>query len=1191
MNLNEKVAKPPPPKVTSIEPSALVVAPETKTASPTRRYSDTPLILSSPLSRSSARYDVTNTMHRLRSSFTGDMSNQKWLSSYGSLLTNTSSNTLESIELLSNDDDDDDDIIAPIVKRSSLTSPMNNNDMEQQQNYHDNNNNEIKKSQQKRTHHHQHHQHKQQHKHNIKTWIYDILYQIPAIILIAMFHLMVGIPFGVSYFPIGWRSRSSSTINTNNNSNINNRNHTDARNRRRRIKTITNPSSYQQFSHHHVLNLNHNISDNNIIDDNDILNVTKILLSPYGINDFSFHDDNYQNILPIEQNYRYLLDTSNNDNTTTATGSSTTSTSTTIIDGIFPINGKEAFGIRMFLFSTIIGQLVYTYTSGFNNPIGLQMVENVPFCHELSIIAISYQGYTIETLSTILVMFSISSIVVGIVFYLLGKYQLGRIVYYFPKHVLVGCIGGIGIFIAKTGIEVTMNNIFSIYNILYHYNHLLFVLLFEIILRILEKITKDPITHNAKYPLLAPIYFCSITPIFYIILYVCNISLNDAMNHGYFFPHLVDNISSSSETTVTTGMIQQQDWNTSSYSSSSTDDNIVIASSFWNTIFNKDLFDLWTVINLSTVSIPALIHAIPTMIALVLFSLIHVPINIPAFAISSNHSDIDMNNELISHGYSNLIAGMFGGLQNYMAYTQSVLYHKSGGKGKVSGTVVAIVTLFLYIIGPTIASYIPRCMAGCLLLHVGIDLFLEGVYDSYGQFDQLEYFGIWLITIVMTLYGMEASMIAGFIAAISTYVVQNTTYVNPIRGSMSATTLRSSHFQRQYDSLIILSHPIYGRSRIFVIQLQGHLFFGNMAHFSELICTIIKSKFNYNTNNNLMNNVNNYISSSSTSTLLPQPPYIVIFDFSLVLGIDSSAAHAISKIRYTLKKKLNIDLCIFVTGSSNGFPTEYNLTKELSSSSNINNSIPSTTTTTSVDTPKLDDDNHHHNPIIPVSYLSSTQNEMTGLLNPPKVPVLDQYTGSHVFFTLDEGLVFAENALIARHDPSILYDDSNTSGLLGSTNENILSLDDEKSIVIQNLIRLAPSGTDISIINELYNSFVRETYKLDDIIWKQGSNSNCAKLLIRGQLMAILEDEAGTYEKIAHGNMLGELGLVENISRMSTVIVLSEEAVLYSINRDTYEQHISSQAARLIDYVCIKYLSARVQHVSNRIFETRCLPV
>lgn len=50
-------------------------------------------------------------------------------------------------------------------------------------------------------------------------------------------------------------------------------------------------------------------------------------------------------------------------------------------------------------------------------------------------------------------------------------------------------------------------------------------------------------------------------------------------------------------------------------------------------------------------------------------------------------------------------------------------------------------------------------MAGTLLLHVGLDLFLEGVWDSYGSFDALEYAGVWLIVVVMTLYGMVRSSI------------------------------------------------------------------------------------------------------------------------------------------------------------------------------------------------------------------------------------------------------------------------------------------------------------------------------------------------------------------------------------------------------------------------------------------------
>lgn len=115
--------------------------------------------------------------------------------------------------------------------------------------------------------------------------------------------------------------------------------------------------------------------------------------------------------------------------------------------------------------------------------------------------------------------------------------------------------------------------------------------------------------------------------------------------------------------------------------------------------------------------------------------------------LAMQHTDVevDMNQELIAHGYSNMLSGMFGGLQNYMAYTQSVIYDKSGGTGKASGYSVAALTIVLYFIGPTVASYIPRCMAGTLLLHVGIDLFLEGAYDSLFKFDRLEYASVMIM--------------------------------------------------------------------------------------------------------------------------------------------------------------------------------------------------------------------------------------------------------------------------------------------------------------------------------------------------------------------------------------------------------------------------------------------------------------
>lgn len=70
--------------------------------------------------------------------------------------------------------------------------------------------------------------------------------------------------------------------------------------------------------------------------------------------------------------------------------------------------------------------------------------ENVPFFHTLAKLVVANQGYGMESLSTLFFLFGASSVLVGVLFYLLGHFDLGRVVYFFPNHVLVGCIGGIG---------------------------------------------------------------------------------------------------------------------------------------------------------------------------------------------------------------------------------------------------------------------------------------------------------------------------------------------------------------------------------------------------------------------------------------------------------------------------------------------------------------------------------------------------------------------------------------------------------------------------------------------------------------------------------------------------------------------------------------------------------------------------
>ena len=397
---------------------------------------------------------------------------------------------------------------------------------------------------------------------------------------------------------------------------------------------------------------------------------------------------------------------------------------------------------------------------------------------------------------------------------------------------------------------------------------------------------------------------------------------------------------------------------------------------------------------------------------------------------------------------------------------------------------------------------------------------------------------------------MNAAMMAGGISAVSTYAVQTIAYMHPIRGKMTATTLRSSSHRKQH-AIAILDNNFIGRSRILVIQLQGHLFFGNMAQLNESINAILSPKRGTDAQ-----------------------PWIVIMDFSLVLGIDSSAAQAIIKVKKLLRKKYDVELCIFVTGSRVGFPCDYALSTEL-----MNEMRTTTIATNGGPSPELSQRSSY----------GDFFNEETALLTNEPITACSEgnYTGSQVCQSLDLALVVSENALIFKHDPNLLEDE------LEIPRHDDLPVSEEREVGMRYLHNICPGEVDEEDVEILFSCFQRQVYQKGDVLWMQASKSDCAKLLVKGTLVANLENEAGTSETVQVGRMIGELGLVQGSPRMSSVRCMSEEAILYSVSRESFEELIkrNPSVARLIDLICITYLANRVQHVSNRIFETRCLPI
>lgn len=441
----------------------------------------------------------------------------------------------------------------------------------------------------------------------------------------------------------------------------------------------------------------------------------------------------------------------------------------------------------------------------------------------------------------------------------------------------------------------------------------------------------------------------------------------------------------------------------------------------------------------------------------------------------------------------------------------------------------------------------------------------------------------------MTVYGMDAAMLAGLLTAIFTFVAQNMTYVDPLRGAMSAATLRSDVWNPHHDALAILENVHTGRSRILVIQLQGNLFFGNMAHFTKAVTELLQRtrsttvlKKEVGALSTAEGNNDNNIRSINDNYSFQEHPLVVILDFSLVLGIDSSAAQAMTRLKNIMREQFHVELSIFVSGSPNGFPCAFALSKELTTVAGAAVASSSSSHSPDESTCLLQQDEHQlHSP--------SFHRELQALL----------MGGSQVAETLNLALAHAENFLIARENPDLLdeYTTDMTTNTGGVHKRQLLpigaSLSDEHEVALEYLNRLCPHQVERRDCETLLSRFERELYHQGEFVWKQGSRSTSIKLLLQGTLISILENEAGTNETISAGNTIGELGVITDIPRLSSIKCLSDEAIVYSLSREAYHELLekSPHVARLLDLICIRYLSARVQHVSNRIFETRCLPI
>lgn len=499
---------------------------------------------------------------------------------------------------------------------------------------------------------------------------------------------------------------------------------------------------------------------------------------------------------------------------------------------IFEDMGSD--GISMFYVSTIIAQVVFSSGGSiFKGGIGSEMIEVVPFMHKMAFTILNQVGEDNpkSVIATTILAYALSSILTGSVFFLMGACRLGSLIGFFPRHILIGCIGGVGWFLVVTGLEVSarldgnLNYDLSTLQKIFQLDSF-FLWAIPLTLAIVLMITQRFVKSN----FLVGGYFMGVALIFFFFKFALDFPIEVLRDHGWVFD------------APPTG----NPW-----------------------------YHFYTLYDFRAVNWEALAATIPAMFALTFFGVLHVPINLPALSISTGEDNLNLDRELLAHGVTNVLSGFCGSIQNYLVYTNSLLFIDSGGNSRLAGILLAAATAGVLFIGPIIIGYIPIMVVGALIFLLGIELIEEALVDTWGRVHRFEYVTIVIIVVTMGAWDFVVGIFVGIVLACVNFVVQ-TSRKSAVRATYSGETANST-VRRPPVQLRFLKEA---GQQTYVIKLAGFLFFGTIVGVENRIRALL-----------------------AEDAFHDRPIRYLILDLGHINGVDFSAAEAFTRISRVLKKR------------------------------------------------------------------------------------------------------------------------------------------------------------------------------------------------------------------------------------------------------------------------------------------------
>ncbi len=438
-----------------------------------------------------------------------------------------------------------------------------------------------------------------------------------------------------------------------------------------------------------------------------------------------------------------------------------------------------AEGIGMLIFGAMIVSLIAALTSTYFSSIAIPQDTPVAV---LSVILASIAATLAaspnedQIFGTVIATIMIASLLSGLTFWLMGQFDLGKLIRFIPYPVIGGFLAGTGWLLVTGSIGVMVDvpfglAIFEPAALIRWLPGALLAVLLHVLIR------------RFSHFLLLPSVLIGAIVLFYLVYFLANGEVTSAETTGWLvgpFP----------------------------------------AGRMWN----PGILISVTQANFGLIASNAV-----NLGSLVLIAAITFLLNLSGIELATKGS-LNINKDLKSLGLGNILASLVGSTPGFHALSLSMLGHRLGTNSRFVGIFTASVLAVALLFGAQVISFFPRMVAGGFLFFIALSFLIEWVIEAYFKLPKLDYALLWLILIVIATVGFLEGVAVGILVAALLFVV-NYSRTQVVRHTLTGTDLQSEIMRpRLYEQLLV-----HRGEAIALLELQGYIFFGTAYRLVEQI--------------------------------------------------------------------------------------------------------------------------------------------------------------------------------------------------------------------------------------------------------------------------------------------------------------------------------------------------------------------